>query len=171
MCAACKTAARQKWSGRAGIDYCTRCAGPRDSDRKSCGACRAAMRVVSNARRSAFIAAGRCVQCGTPRDVANGFYCSTHIFKLAAYRWLDDVHRWADLKLLFEHQGGRCAYTGVPLILSDTASLDHKMPRSRGGLNTLENVQWVTWQVNRCKTDMTHDEFMQMCALVCRRLE
>lgn len=33
----------------------------------------------------------------------------------------------------------------------------------RGGTNDRENLQWVLHQVNRMKTDMTHEEFVHLC--------
>jgi hypothetical protein len=128
------------------------------------------MRTMSVARRSAFAAAGQCVQCGAPRDAAGGLFCTTHIFKQAAYRWLSDVTRWRDLRTAFERQGARCVYTGEALVLGINASVDHKTPRSRGGANELANLQWVTWGVNRSKRDLTHDEFVSMCRCVTERV-
>lgn len=168
-CPACLEATRQKWTLRAASDACIRCAGPRDGKRKACEACRAGMRALTMGRRGRYAEAGCCVQCGQPRDAGSEFYCRMHILKLAAYRWLDDASRWMDLDALLLAQGGRCAYTGEELILGKNASIDHKIPRSRGGTNTIENLQWVTWTVNRVKTDLTHDEFVTMCAAICDR--
>lgn len=38
-------------------------------------------------------------------------------------------------------------------------SLDHIFPKSRGGSNELDNLQFLTWFENRCKNDMTQDEW------------
>lgn len=70
------------------------------------------------------------------------------------------------MKALWEKQGGRCAYTGELLIPGVNASLDHKIPSTRGGTNDLENLQWVTYQVNRMKTDMLEEEFFRLCRMV-----
>ena len=61
-----------------------------------------------------------------------------------------------------------CAITGVPIELSkpETYSLDHIMPRSRGGENSLDNCQLVTRQVNQAKSDMTTEEFVLLCKQV-----
>ena len=69
----------------------------------------------------------------------------------------------------FDKQGGRCIYTGVNLIMGDNATLDHKVPKSRGGSDSIENIQWVTRTINQMKTDMTHEEFVQMCLTVTKR--
>jgi len=38
-------------------------------------------------------------------------------------------------------------------------SLDHIVPRSKGGKNTLENMQFLTWFENRCKNDLSQIEW------------
>lgn len=67
-----------------------------------------------------------------------------------------------DLKRLLEMQGYRCALTGVRL-RPDDAELDHKIPLSRGGLNDLSNLQWITKAANRAKGTMTDGEFIDLC--------
>ena len=61
-----------------------------------------------------------------------------------------------------------CAITGVPIDLSkpETYSLDHIIPRSRGGENSLDNCQLVTRQVNQAKSDLTTEEFVLLCKQV-----
>lgn len=38
-------------------------------------------------------------------------------------------------------------------------SLDHIVPKSKGGTNSLDNLQFLSWFENRCKNDMTQDEW------------
>jgi 5-methylcytosine-specific restriction endonuclease McrA len=46
-----------------------------------------------------------------------------------------------------ERDGNRCQYTGA-LLRPDEGSLDHVVPRSRGGPDTWENLVWSSKQVN-----------------------
>ncbi len=69
------------------------------------------------------------------------------------------------LRALLEKQGKRCALSGVELSPNDS-SVDHKLPLSRGGTDLIDNLQWVTRQVNKAKGTMTNEEFIQMCAHV-----
>jgi 5-methylcytosine-specific restriction endonuclease McrA len=51
-----------------------------------------------------------------------------------------------------ERDGNRCQYTGRPL-RPDEGSLDHVLPRSRGGQDTWENLVWASKDVNSKKGD------------------
>src|SRR6266581_1643105 len=49
-----------------------------------------------------------------------------------------------------ERDGNRCQYTGR-MLHADEGSLDHVLPRSRGGKNTWENLVWSSKEVNARK--------------------
>jgi 5-methylcytosine-specific restriction endonuclease McrA len=51
-----------------------------------------------------------------------------------------------------ERDGNRCQYTGR-VLRPDEGSLDHVVPRSRGGANTWENLVWSAKEVNQRKGD------------------
>ena len=51
-----------------------------------------------------------------------------------------------------ERDGNRCQYTGA-LLRPDEGSLDHVVPRSRGGGDTWENLVWSAKDVNQRKAD------------------
>jgi 5-methylcytosine-specific restriction endonuclease McrA len=51
-----------------------------------------------------------------------------------------------------ERDGNRCQYTGA-LLQPDEGSLDHVVPRSRGGRDTWENLVWSSKEVNQRKAD------------------
>jgi 5-methylcytosine-specific restriction endonuclease McrA len=51
-----------------------------------------------------------------------------------------------------ERDGNRCQYSGR-LLHPDEGSLDHVVPRSRGGANTWENLVWSAKEVNQRKAD------------------
>ena len=53
-------------------------------------------------------------------------------------------------KTIRERDGNRCQYTGK-LLKPDEGSLDHVLPRSRGGADTWENLVWSSKAVNTKK--------------------
>jgi 5-methylcytosine-specific restriction endonuclease McrA len=55
-------------------------------------------------------------------------------------------------KNIRERDGNRCQYTGR-LLHPDEGSLDHVVPRSRGGADTWENLVWSAKDVNQRKAD------------------
>lgn len=61
-----------------------------------------------------------------------------------------------------------CRYTGKALCWTrpEEYQYDHITPRSRGGENTLENLQIISKQANQAKGDMTHQEFVDFIKLV-----
>ena len=63
---------------------------------------------------------------------------------------------------LIESQKYRCALSGRELT-PETASLDHAIPLSRGGLHDISNVQVLEFRVNAAKGTMTVEEFVAMC--------
>jgi len=67
-------------------------------------------------------------------------------------------------------QNYRCAYSGRELT-PETASVDHKLPVSRGGTNDLDNLAIVHVDVNTAKAAMTLDEYLQVCRDVVRHFE
>ena len=55
-------------------------------------------------------------------------------------------------KTIRERDGNRCQYTGR-LLKPDEGSLDHVVPRSRGGKDAWENLVWSAKEVNQRKAD------------------
>lgn len=106
--------------------------------------------------------------CGAPR-LEEVTTCDICWFKRHARDATGRTSDWVGLKVLFDHQGGLCAYSGRPLTFGPNTTLDHKTPRSRSGGNELSNFQWVTRRVNTMKTDFTHDEFIRACHAIARR--
>jgi CRISPR/Cas system Type II protein with McrA/HNH and RuvC-like nuclease domain len=61
-----------------------------------------------------------------------------------------------------------CYITKEPIDLNDHASysIDHILPSSKGGTNSIENAGLIKSDVNRMKQDKTPDEFFSMCKRV-----
>lgn len=61
-----------------------------------------------------------------------------------------------------------CYLTGKPLEIDKPRSyqFDHKVPVSKGGTNTIDNLGLCTREANQAKSDMTHDEFIELCKTV-----
>lgn len=62
----------------------------------------------------------------------------------------------------------KCYLTGKPIDLLDSKSyqLDHIIPRSKGGPNTLDNCQIACKEANYAKGNLMLDEFFDLCKSV-----
>ena len=112
--------------------------------------------------------ASECMQCGKAKpSVRQGEHkCEDCWFSDIAKSTTGTRKNRDMVKNLFLSQGGRCAYTDEVLVAGQNASLDHKIPVSRGGDGSLSNLQWVTIKTNSMKSDLTHKEFVALCTLI-----
>jgi len=63
-----------------------------------------------------------------------------------------------------ERDGNRCQYTGK-LLRADQGSLDHILPRSRGGADSWENLVWSDREVNARKGNrLPHEAGLRLLA-------
>jgi len=64
-----------------------------------------------------------------------------------------------------ERDGNRCQYTGR-LLHPDEGSLDHVVPRSRGGQDAWENLVWAAKEVNQRKADrLPHEAGLRLLSV------
>lgn len=154
---------RYKREGR-----CISCGAHPVPDRAQCSICLNKCSKKYLSLREKRVRNGKCYQCKDPAEV--GIMCYRHWFSrnIAAIR-LGSKTLGPSVMELFEAQGKTCPYTGRKLVPGVNANLDHKMPVSRGGKHELDNLQWVDSQINRMKTDMTHEEFLNTCRSIALR--
>ncbi len=121
-------------------------------------------------RRAAKRGTGVCVRCPQAATHKSG-YCRRHWLEgcLSRYGFAREQYdaMWAKL----EAQGFRCYYTGVELVPGINASLDHRIPLSRGG-DPLDpdNCVWCDRLINAFKSKLTEAEFVERCRSVVNRL-
>jgi 5-methylcytosine-specific restriction endonuclease McrA len=64
-----------------------------------------------------------------------------------------------------ERDGNRCQYTGR-MLRPDEGSLDHVVPRSRGGKDAWENLVWSAKEVNQKKADrLPHEAGLKLLSV------
>lgn len=70
---------------------------------------------------------------------------------------------------LYHKQGGKCAVSGLTMSTTKgdlgILSIDQREP---GKGYTAENVQWVRWDVNRAKGELTMGQLVEMCRAIVR---
>ena len=158
-----RDAQRKRWANdRRARGRCLGC-GARRRGKAKCKTCLRAAADKQAALRRSRASVGGCELCKLPRVMGNR--CLRHWFyRMAAS--CGSARRGPLFQEMFERQGGRCAFTGVVLVPGENASLDHIIPLSRGGDDSIENLHWVTKEVNRVKADLTAAEFVEMCRTV-----
>jgi 5-methylcytosine-specific restriction endonuclease McrA len=128
-------------------------------------------RVYTRKAREARQSKSLCTRCGAagPSVRKNEMICVECWFKHIARLRTGSMKNGTAIKDLLQQQGFLCVYTGEPLIPGVNASLDHKTPISRGGTNSIDNLQWVTTRINSFKNYLTHVEFVTLCSLISER--
>jgi hypothetical protein len=106
-----------------------------------------------------------CVKCGES-ELVNNVHCRLCWFIDKASMRGGGSKNLNAICDLWNQQQGRCFYTNEVLVPGKNASLDHQLPRSRGGADDPANLKWVSNKINMMKSDMTHDEFIVMCKYI-----
>ena len=62
----------------------------------------------------------------------------------------------------------KCYLSGEPIDLYETKSysIDHILPSSKGGENTINNAGLICSSINKMKSDITVEEFLEKCIQV-----
>jgi len=91
--------------------------------------------------------------------------CEECWFRSMARGALGSKSDWKSLEKLAITQNYLCAYTGEKIIPGVNASIDHKIPLSRKGTKTIDNIHWVIWETNKFKNSLTHEELLSISTL------
>ena len=127
-----------------------------------------AKEIQKNGRRKNVIE-GQCSSCKESR-LSTSRYCLKHWLWqiLASFKLkkedIEDLIPGLILKL--EKSEYSCFYTGLPLVPGLNASLDHRLPQSKGGTHSLSNLEWVHFSINRMKQNLSEKEFINRSAAI-----
>jgi len=152
---------KERYSKLKNLGLCVKCKQP--SDLTLCQVCRD----KKNARRKQRVNNGLCEWCGSivgnkitksgKHAGCNRTICDKCVLKQrASYYKLKP----SDLIKLFEKQNYTCSYSGEKLTI-ENAELDHVIPKSKSGTNTIDNLQWTANWVNQMKKDFSEIEFLE----------
>ena len=124
-----------------------------------CKSCHEKIKEQQSQRYKHLLSTGICIVCGKEPATPCG-RCKECQLKYLAGFYLNDRSQWQALNELFLKQHGRCAYTGIPIAIGSTASIDHILAKSKGGQNIISNYQWTHCWINIAKKATIHDEFI-----------
>ncbi len=136
-----------------------------NENRVLCQDCKEKQAIDQKKRRQEKFKFGICQDCPNPFTVNNKYcfscwvrtLCNAHSIKL---EYIDDII------VKFSTQNELCYYTNKLLVPGENASMEHLIPRSRGGSDEPNNIVWCDKRVNLCKGNMTEIEFIELCKLI-----
>lgn len=133
---------------------CSRCRKPLSSPKhKRCDDCREYERKRNRRRYRQRYEAGTCRSCGAPDPVTPPpcAICLPCWAKKMSRKHFHTNRFGANVIKMLKYQEYKCAISGEALVPGLNASLDHIIPRAKGGPNTIENMQIVTREYNSRK--------------------
>jgi 5-methylcytosine-specific restriction endonuclease McrA len=149
-----------------GTGCCVICG--KEKERKSivlCNSCASKNTADDLDRRKERDSRGVCLICGDAR-VGEQKYCFKHYLMSMSQRNLGSTKYHQELLDKYNGQGGKCFYTGLPITIGTDASLDHIVPKSRGGKDEIGNLVWCLYRANMLKTDLLYSELVAICEAV-----
>lgn len=92
----------------------------------------------------------------TPGKCAGYYYIDTekHKAKIKRKSYSDE-----ERKIIYNKSGGRCELCGQQLLFEDM-TLDHIVPLSMGGEDSIKNLQTACYACNQFKSNILPDDFM-----------
>lgn len=144
QCVGCEKKLRKKDEG----PYCPKCNARRRNYRKKV--------------RSKRIKAGLCAECGKHKVLRRHRLCKICLLQETAFRHTGSKKNWVALLDMLKKQKYRCIYSGQKLRIGYNASVDHRIPKYRGGTNELSNLQWTTISVNALKGALPEKKFLYL---------
>lgn len=107
---------------------------------------------------------GLCIRCGKHSPLNETTLCENCWWSSKRNKGVTATI--AQLKELWNKQDGKCAITGLPLVIGSTSAIDHIIPKSKGGSTTIENLQWTMVWANNMKHDNSLDELIEHCRII-----
>ena len=163
-CESCRNKKHKRYSNRKKQGLCVVCGKDKAGKTQKCERCHQQYLENTQTKRDERLSGGKCRFCDEPR--VGSTLCLKHYLQFTAKTHLHTSKRYKELEDLFREQKGKCPYTGKLLTLGVDTSLDHIIPKSRGGSEEISNLQWVYYQVNFMKQDMLNQEFISLVQLI-----
>lgn len=142
---------------------CSHCRHPiEDKKYVRCSKCRAKANKARLDKIKRLRKKGICI-CGKPIEVRKkDGMCKVCWFKRISLSGTGSRKNWLTIKNLLEKQNYQCSYSGKNLVVGKNASLDHIVPISKGGDNSIRNLQWIDLQINVMKRNIVHKKFLSI---------
>lgn len=142
---------------------------PYATGRTRCDECLVGHRERMAKVRAARTDAGLCRGCGYGSQIGKARLCVACHFSAASRCTTRSKVSATELMNLMARQEYRCAITGDEIKIGINAHLDHIVPKTRGGVDSIDNLQWTRADVNMIKRDLLMEEFIELCSKIHNR--
>lgn len=150
---------KKRTQSRKSDGLCIKCGVAKEQQhRASCDACLKYMNEFMAVRRHNWESESCCVDCGA--NVIEVKRCTVCYLKMISMNVFGTTVRYKELLDLFNKQQERCKYTNRLLTFQVDCELDHIIPKSKGGGDVIDNLQWLHRDVNKMKYDLTEATFI-----------
>lgn len=161
-CEACKDKQKSKLALRKASGICVVCGSEPSTNGQKCKDCYDTGLKNVHLKKSNRLSLGLCAYCDSKRVSTQ--LCKQHYLQFTSKFHLGTSKRYQELDDLFNKQNGTCPYTGRKLTIGLDCSVDHIIPKSRGGSKEIDNLQWVYAPINFMKQNMLNSEFLALVA-------
>ncbi len=141
---------------------CCDCGKSLNKHKSRCDKCHNKSHMAFIVARSKRKSLGICIRCGKSKKMNDSLFCEVCYYKTTAINAKISSKDWLILKEVFDKQLGVCPYTKRKLTIGKDASLDHKIPVSKGGQNIKDNFQWIYLPINVMKLDHQECDFLDL---------
>ena len=157
ICCSCKNKQNNVYKKRKSRGKCFACDQP--SIKKGGSYCKKhyEMRMAKRDKRREQ---GLCYECGKNPSTNQGKRCVNCSLSGVAQRLNGVTLKQIIGKL--ESQNYKCPISGRSLTVGLNCHLDHIIPKSRGGNDSINNIRWVDKDVNQAKHGLLDDEFFSL---------
>ena len=161
-----ETRRKQLWVEKKTRNECISCNRIVSTGKSKCEICLKKQREQRAKREITRFNGGLCIKCGKLSHTLNSKTCGNCFCRNVSKFHFNTYSHTDDLMNLLVKQDHKCPYTGRKLTLGENCTLDHIVPKSRGGKNELSNLQWVYYldhiNINTIKWTMTDEEFKKL---------
>jgi 5-methylcytosine-specific restriction endonuclease McrA len=144
---------------------CSSCNDPRHENTTYCIVHLQKRRRWESVRRKIRVSSGGCGSCATGIPIGDTVLCLKCWWSIKASTF-GSTALIQPLQELWRKQDGKCALSGLSLTVGENASIDHIMPKSKGGSNKIENLRWLHTSVNSGKGILSDEQFIEVCKAV-----
>lgn len=181
-CSACRDEytrlAKERYQKLKEQGLCVECGKAKAQSGLLCPSCKDVQKNSATKRYTERKVNKACFNCGSERILQSTLgkkrqFCEDCYFKDKAKEHFQQAELGKALRDIFHRQEGKCAYSGIELLLGVNDSIDHIKPMAiyPNLAKDIANICWADKRVNEMKRDMSADDFLDLVKCIYRNTE